>query len=208
MERTVVLLHFDHYFTVGLGHLIHQWFHTQKLEVNIQHTTVQLEQADIIFTTATQHAPRWWRQFRRKRRATLLFLLVKQKNTLCCGYEDGQLALGDPPGSLSALLNTFIVSPSSSGIPSHVHRYNIMQCLSPREREVLWGYKQGLNNSKISELYGISIKAISAYRNHAMQKLMLKNHADLHEWLHSIAAENLSCYFKQKRQRTHSARSM
>ncbi|MGL9735721.1 MAG: hypothetical protein ACR5LF_08895 [Symbiopectobacterium sp.] len=79
MERTVGLLHFDHYFSVGLGHLIHQWFHTQKLEVNIQHTTEQLEQADIIFTTATQHAPRWWRQFRRKRRATLLFLLVKQE---------------------------------------------------------------------------------------------------------------------------------
>ncbi|WP_367272982.1 hypothetical protein [Candidatus Symbiopectobacterium sp.] len=27
----------------------------------------------------------------------------------------------------------------------------------------------------MSELSGISIKAISAYRNHAMQKLMLKN---------------------------------
>lgn len=77
MERTVVLLHFDRYFTVALGYLIHQWFHTQKLEVNIQYTTEQLEQADIIFTTATQHAPRWWRQFSRKRRATLLFLAGK-----------------------------------------------------------------------------------------------------------------------------------
>ncbi|MBT9429679.1 MULTISPECIES: response regulator transcription factor [Symbiopectobacterium] len=118
------------------------------------------------------------------------------------------MALGDPPETLSALLNTFVASPLSSGIPSHVQQYNIVQCLSPREREVLWGYKHGLNNSKISELSGISIKAISAYRNHAMQKLMLKNHADLHEWLHSIAAENLSCYFKQKRQRTPCASSV
>ncbi|MFT8211515.1 MAG: response regulator transcription factor [Symbiopectobacterium sp.] len=199
MERTVVLLHFDRYFTVGLGHLIHQWFHTQKLGVSIRHSAEQIEQADIIFTTATQHAPRWWRQFRRKRQKPLLFLLVKQRNTLCCGYEDGQLAISDPPETLTTLLNTFLASPSSQTISPHVRRYNIVQCLSPREREVLWGYKQGLDNSKISKQSGISIKAISAYRNHAMQKLMLKNHADLHEWLHSIAAENLSCYFKQKK---------
>lgn len=199
MERTVVLLHFDRYFTVGLGHLIHQWFHTQKLEVSIQHSVEQIAQADIIFTTPTQHAPRWWRQFRRKRRQTLLFLLVKQKNTLCCGYEDGQLALSDSPETLAALLNTFVANHLPPRILPHGRRYNIVRCLSPREREVLWGYKQGLDNSKISEIAGISIKAISAYRNHAMQKLMLKNHADLHEWLHSIAAENLSCYFKQKK---------
>lgn len=199
MERTVVLLHFDRYFTVGLGHLIHQWFHTQKLGVNVQHNEELIEQADIIFTTPTQHAPRWWRQFRRKRRKPLLFLLVKQKNTLCCGYEDGQLALSDPPDVLVELLNTFVASQLSPRVSLNTRRYNIVQCLSPREREVLWSYKQGLNNNKISTLSGISIKAISAYRNNAMQKLMLKNHADLHEWLHSVAAENLSCYFKQKR---------
>lgn len=199
MERTVVLLHFDRYFTVGLGHLIHQWFHTQKLGANIQHTAELIEQADIIFTTPTQHTPHWWRQFRRKRRKPLLFLLVKKKNTLCCGYEDGQLALNDPPDVLVELLNTFVASPPSPRVSLNARQYNIVQSLSPREREVLWSYKQGLNNNKISTLSGISIKAISAYRNHAMQKLMLKNHADLHEWLHSVAAENLACYFEQKK---------
>ena len=110
-------------------------------------------------------------------------------------YEDGQLGVSDTPEKLYSLLNAHVVHqrPARALYPSR--QSDILLYLSPREREVLWGYKLGLDNHQISNKSGMTIKAISAYRNNAMQKLFLKNHADLHYWLHTIAAENLSTFF-------------
>lgn len=198
METTVLLLHPNYYFRQGLEQLILQWFHTQGKRVRILPHVDSILKANIIFSTATQHPLAWWHRVRRIRNRPLLFLLVEHKHIQCCGYEDGQLAITDAPETLSALLDAFIATPNAPQPSPPARLYGIVQCLSPREREVLWGYKRGMDNQQISQKSGMSIKAISAYRNHAMQKLLLKNHADLHYWLHSVAAENLANYFKKR----------
>lgn len=198
METTILLSHQNYYFRQGIEHLLRQWFHSQEQSVCILHTAKTIAKFDIIFAAATQHSAIGWRQLQRIRHRPLFFLLVDHKNILCCGYEDGQISMTDKPETLFALLETFVRNQHPMRPPVLPRLYGIVHCLSPREREVLWGYKHGMDNHQISLKSGMSIKAISAYRNHAMQKLLLKNHADLHYWLHSIAAENLESYFRKR----------
>lgn len=55
--------------------------------------------------------------------------------------------------------------------------------LTPREREILRGFSQGLNTAEISECSGLHIKSVSQHKRNAMRKLSLKNTKDLVSWL-------------------------
>jgi two-component system response regulator NreC len=76
------------------------------------------------------------------------------------------------PGMTKSLLNQMLPEGEAAALPSE-------EILSIREREVIHGVAQGHTNQEIADRLSLSIKTVETYRGRAMNKLNLKNRADL-----------------------------
>lgn len=56
------------------------------------------------------------------------------------------------------------------------------ETLTDRERETVWLLAQGRRNSEIARALSISVKTVDTHRQHALQKLNLRNNSDLTRW--------------------------
>lgn len=95
----------------------------------------------------------------------------------CCGYT--QLA----PGLLEKLM-TNAVSPARTPIPDSPE----LSHLTPREREVLQLLGQGCTNRDIAEQLYISEGTVKTHVNHLLNRLGLRNRAQLAIYAHSGGA--------------------
>lgn len=73
---------------------------------------------------------------------------------------------------------------SERAIEAYVERaqesaFDIMDTLTEREREVLQMVAQGMSNSQMAKLMGISPRTAETHRGNMMRKLGLKNHMDV-----------------------------
>ena len=66
-----------------------------------------------------------------------------------------------------------------AGMPPTKLTDEMQECLSPRERDVLSFVAMGYTNRQIAEQFALSIKSIESYRARLMQKLGIKNRAEL-----------------------------
>lgn len=57
--------------------------------------------------------------------------------------------------------------------------------LTPREKEILNGFSNGLSSKEIAYSFGLHIKSVSQHKRNAMRKLSLKNTRELALWLSS-----------------------
>ncbi|WP_447872346.1 response regulator transcription factor [Serratia fonticola] len=178
---TISIIDNNQYFTVGLRHLLADFYHTKNTNVWFIDEKASKRSIDILFHTNRHGIPdSFYYKYPHSTAKPLVFAIC-DKNEKCRVRKDGILYRHQ---SIDLVLNmieqAWSIDPQSSRSASNCL---LNQSITPREYEVLGYLKRGKNLTEAAYCMKLNVKTVSAHKRSVMKKLNCRRNSDLLYWL-------------------------